>query len=149
MITAAKELEKERVSLATYIYKMLGTFMGKYSDDPSEICRFFNFNMLKNPAPEKETEFGGEVEAGKTVTIVQSNFNKDSIFTIENTGPTDLKFCLAENADEETPNQGVTVQPGMMVDITGMDLGNFIFKFFNVKNLNTAGPGSYLVTLID
>lgn len=149
MIAAAEELEKERISLATYIYKMLSAFMCRYYDNPSEICRFFNFNMLKRQVSEKETELECRAEAGETVTIVQSDFNRDSIFVIENTGASDLEFCFAGHAGESNPDQGITVPPGAVTELTGRDIGNFRFKFFNVKNLSTAGPGRCLVTLTE
>ena len=88
----------------------------------------------------------GTVEAEQTVNVMNKLFEATAQLKLENTGTTELMFCLAMDAVTAC-SAGITVNPGEEITVTVTELGvPETNEFLNVTNLSASEQGSYKVT---
>jgi hypothetical protein len=85
------------------------------------------------------------VEHEQTATIMEGNFDSNTLFHIINTGGTSLKFYTAKLPTDPVPGSAVELLPGEETDVYASELGAENNLFLMVYNPDLLNTGEYSV----
>ena len=150
---ASETLNTIRIELANQLYKNLGALMVKYYQNPLQIERFYDLELIRsqntgndNDLPEPTT---GTVAGGEFKNVLSQAFTPESLITITNTGTVPLLFYLATapTNDIMLPTVGIFIDPGNTSTHNVLEFGAVYTEFLNVKNQTATTIGSYEVAV--
>lgn len=147
-------LNVARIAIAVQMYKNLGLLMAEFCENPLEIERFFDLELIRSTSIETDDEIMeptvGFVDVGEYKNIASNTFTPSSMVTITNTGTVPLVFYLAPAPflDALLPTVGISLDPGLSVVHPMLDFGAIYTEFFNVKTTSPSIAGSYEVMIV-
>lgn len=127
---------------AAGLFYVYGGLVQKYYTQPETIENYFDVSLIRE---KEQRAFTGTVPAGTTKSIAKRTLEPDAQIRIVNSGPTRLRFFLAEEKNDE-PTTGVTILPGEDQTIPASQLGTG--PYLGVMNEGTEGAGSYELVLL-
>lgn len=146
-----EELSDARKAMAVQMYKNLGGLMSKFSENPIEIERFYDLELIRSTSATTDDEIiepiVGTVDAGEFKNVLNGTFTPASLITISNTGTVPLLFYLANAPflDVMPPSIGITIEPGNTSTHNVLEFGAIFTEFLNVKTITISIAGSYEV----
>nr|MBC8384421.1 hypothetical protein [Candidatus Cloacimonadota bacterium] len=111
-----------------------------YSNNPAKYKQYL---LYENQSGSGTDVHSGDIAPAQTAIVLSEGITPSTVFGLQNTGLTVLKFCLE---DDENPCAGGTdVDPGDEKTIIANDLGNG--TILKVTNQSDTVEGSYKVTI--
>jgi len=111
-----------------------------YIDNPAKYKQYLLYENQSGSGSDIHT---GNVPPAQTAIILTEGITPTTVFGLENTGPTTLKFCLED--DENPCSSGVSVDAGDERTIIANDLGSG--TILKATNLSDTEEGSFKVTV--
>jgi len=128
------------------MYRNLGVLMDLFGEEPTDIERFFEIELLQSKPPEDEP-LVGPIGPAETLNLMEGGFDENTIFVAINTGTTIWKICITDSATNPC-GEGVEVPAGESKTLTATEIGYQPgWAFLNITNLDAESEGSYSVAM--
>ncbi len=130
-------------------YRNLGGLMDKFGDNPTDVERFYELELLQQ-SPQEDEPLLVVIPGGETFNLLSGGFTETSLFILVNTGATPLRFFITNSASGTwVTGDGMVEIPAGGNEIASASQLGFMpgWKFFNVTNLDPAVEGSCSVSV--
>jgi len=138
--------EIHRKALANMMYGNLGVLMDKFRDDPKQIEKYFDLEVIRNTGSETNETIEGPIAGGDSVNLIDGVTDPNTEWLFTNTGITTVIYFMANTPDAVFTDYGQKVNPGETYTKKAIDLGPEGYPYLNVSNMDPDNQGYYSVT---
>jgi hypothetical protein len=140
------ELETARLNCAEDLYGNLGLLMNHFKETPEAIAGYFNLELIRSHV---QRDFSAQVAESAEHFIAKRTVEPDAQARLINTGPTTLRFWIANEKNDPVGAKFIDVAP-MEEEVTAFSvIGNVpADKYFKVMNTSAVAPGSFEIVMM-
>ena len=136
-------------ALSTQLYGVLGAFMTKYCENPSQIKAYFPVFLLRQKRKNVEDTAGvSEIKVAAATTVEGGfSFNMYDIFNLYITGETNMELYFVPDKNAVKPSNTIKMSPQDIKTIAVKDYASQDDRFFMIQNLSATEEGEIEISL--
>jgi hypothetical protein len=142
---ASDALQASRFACAVTMFRNRGILIDTYPTEPGMVTNYFQMDLIRETGDSTE-EYDGTIDAGQTITAIDSGISQTSTLVLQNTGSTTLQFDIIDTLGLIGPT-AITIPPGGEHHVAEGDIPPLQNYYLNIRNLDAINQGSYHVVV--